>query len=410
MSITLNFENTAAIDTDNPGSFNNLLDGYQPHHDVYFCSEENTLLAHEPFAALLVGEQKNIAAQVAESLRFASELGLKNSVVIGAIPFDVEEKAYLRVSPNYSRLHFKEPPSNHEETLDLGDYRVREVPEPQIFMAGVKDALARFARGELEKVVLSRTLEVDCDGAPNVRAMVKKLARKNARGYTFAVDLNIPGEAKDKRTLIGSSPELLISRRGNKVFAHPLAGSEPRSQDPIIDKTNANALLASSKDRYEHALVVSAIAKKLAPFCKTLRVPEAPSLLSTATMWHLGSAIDGELINGNTSSIELALAMHPTPAVGGYPTHKAQAAIKEIETHKRDLFAGMVGWCDASGDGEWAVTIRCAEVKNNKITLYAGAGIVTGSTPEKELAETGAKFNTLLHALGVSLQGEIHGH
>ena len=130
-------------------------------------------------------------------------------------------------------------------------------------------------------------------------------------------------------------------------------------------------------------------------------VPSEPSIFHTETMWHLGTRIEGVLKDPATTSLDLALAMHPTPAVCGFPQQKAAEAISDIESFNRELFTGMVGWCNASGDGEWAVTIRCAEINANKIRLFAGAGIVPGSNPDKELGETSAKFKTMLNALGI---------
>jgi isochorismate synthase len=288
------------------------------------------------------------------------------------------------------------------ESLALTDYTLKEVPKPEDYIAGVKEALARFARGELDKVVLSRTLEIDCKQALDVKALVRRLEARNASGYTFAVRLQDSTLQHERGTLIGASPELLISRRGNRIIANPLAGSEPRSEDPLIDQARAEQLLASPKDRREHALVIGAVVEALRPFCRELKVPAEPQLINTPTMWHLSTLIEGELADTETSSIDLALALHPTPAVCGYPRQAARKAITEIEAYDRGLFTGMVGWCDDSGDGEWVVTIRCAEVASHSIRLYAGAGIIAGSSPEKELAETGAKFNTMLNALGIS--------
>lgn len=384
-----------------------LLDFYQPASSVYFSSASRTLLAQPPFASLLVAGMDGLVQQVDESLRFAQALGFRKSVVVGAIPFDVSEQAYLRVSTNMLMQNQRDSHSEHNEAVGLGECQILENPNPCDYMIGVKDALQRFAKGELDKVVLSRTLEVECEHAPNVRAMVKNLSLKNAHGYTFAVDLkqletsSSQLQGQQSRTLIGASPELLISRKGNRVIANPLAGTEPRSDDPVIDQQRAQSLLNSEKDLREHALVIEAIETVLRPLCKWLKVPQKPSLVSTETLWHLATSIEGELLDGSTSSLALALALHPTPAVCGFPRKAAHNAINEIERHDRDLFTGMVGWCDESGDGEWVVTIRCAEVADKKIRLYAGAGIVAGSCPEKELAETGAKFNTMLNAMGI---------
>ena len=377
-----------------------LLDRYNPDNCVYFSSPHTALLAKPPFANLLDAGMDGLVQRVNESLRFARELGHSDPRVVGAIGFDVKAHCWLRlstcteISPSQRDAVMKEPAIN-----DLKDYQLRQIPAPAAYIAGVKDALGRFARGELDKVVLSRTLEVDCAQAPDIQLLVKGLEARNPKSYTFAVRL---GDELQPRTLIGASPELLISRQGNRIIANPLAGSEPRSSDPAIDKERAEQLLVSHKDRREHALVIQAVTEALRPFCKELRVPSEPSLINTPTLWHLSTQIEGVLEDSATSSLELALAMHPTPAVCGYPTDKALAAIQDIEGYDRGLFTGMVGWCDSTGDGEWVVTIRCAEVEANRVRLYAGAGVVAGSSPEKELAETGAKFNTMLNALGIS--------
>jgi isochorismate synthase len=383
----------------------NLLDCYQPDSCVYFASPKRALLAQPPFASLLVSGQRNLNEQANESLRFARELGLARPVVVGAVPFDSTQPAYLRVSSNCRTDTESATTMPLDESVATGECSVAPVPAPHHFMNGVRDALSRFARGELDKVVLSRTLEIQCEHAPNVRALVKKLAQRNSSGYTFAVNLKaIDNERTNTgvHVLVGASPELLISRQGIKVIANPLAGSEPRSANPIIDQQRAEQLLHSEKDRREHALVIKAIEECLRPFCRTLDIPAEPSLISTPAMWHLSTTIHAELKDPATTSLELALALHPTPAVCGYPCAAARQAIKDIEPHERGLFTGIVGWCDATGDGEWVVTIRCAEINDRHVRLYAGAGIVAGSDPEKELAETGAKFNTMLAALGIN--------
>lgn len=383
----------------------NLLDGYQPDSCVYFASPKRALLAQPPFASLLVSGHKDLSEQANESLRFARELGLTKPVIVGAVPFDTKQKAYLRVSSNCVTEGKIAANMCTEESVATGECNVEQIPSPNHFMHGVRDALARFARGELDKVVLSRTLEIHCEHGPNVRALVKKLAQRNQNGYTFAVNLkNIDNDRIDPsvHALVGASPELLISRQGIKIIANPLAGSEPRSDDPIIDQQRAEQLLRSEKDRREHALVIKAIEEALRPFCRTLNIPAEPSLISTPAMWHLSTTIHAELKDPATTSLQLALALHPTPAVCGYPAAAARHAISEIEPHDRGLFTGIVGWCDASGDGEWVVTIRCAEIKGRNVRLYAGAGIVAGSDPQKELAETGAKFKTMLTALGIN--------
>ena len=384
-----------------------LLDHYNPDTCIYFASPRYALLAKPPFVHVPETGMSDLAQRVAESWRLARELGHTSSVIIGAIAFDVAAKSYLRLSTHVERADAPlcgRAKAGDAAHLPLKDYTLKEVPQPEAYMAGVKEALARFARGELEKVVLSRTLEIECKQALDIKALVQRLEAHNASGYTFAVrleDAAMQDAHSVSNTLIGASPELLISRRGNKIMANPLAGSEPRSPDPRLDRVRAERLLASPKDRHEHALVVAAVAEALRPFCRELHVPIAPQLIHTPTLWHLSTLIEGELRDLQASSLDLALALHPTPAVCGYPRPAARQAIADIEAYDRGVFTGMVGWCDDSGDGEWAVTIRCAEVASHSIRLYAGAGVVAGSIPEKELAETGAKFNTMLNALGI---------
>lgn len=254
--------------------------------------------------------------------------------------------------------------------------------------------------GEFDKVVLARTLQLDTEGPLDLPAMLQRLARRDPHGYSFAVPSG-PG-----RTLLGASPELLVSRHGDRLTANPLAGSTPRSADLAEDVRRAAALLESAKDLHEHAVVVDAVHKALAPFCTDLDVPERPTLVRTATMWHLSTTVTGELADPAASALDLACALHPTPAVCGTPTGHARDVIGELEPFDRGHYTGMVGWSDARGDGEWVVTIRCAEAEETadgtgRLRLFAGAGVVADSSPEAERAETGAKFRTFLDAVGV---------
>ncbi len=391
-----------------------LIEHYQPESDVFFSSKACTLLAKPPFANLLVAGASSISEQAKQSLRFAKELGLASPIVIGAINFDGNKSSHLRVSSTVEKRkgheHFDTLNETHLRAIHTEEPALQPEPSPDHFAGSVKSALEKFAKGELDKVVLSRTLKISYQTPPNTQQLVKNLAIKNRLGYTFAIDLKplstdtkAPKQANSPQVhaLVGASPELLIAKKGNQLIAHPLAGSEPHTHIHAIDQESEARLLSSEKDLYEHALVIKAIKDALAPFCKTLNIPDKPSIVKTPTMIHLGTLIEGELKDELTTSLELALAMHPTPAVCGYPTAMAKDAISELENYDRNLFTGMVGWCDENGDGEWAVTIRCAEVCDTAITVYAGAGIVNGSCPDKETRETAAKFNTMLNAMGV---------
>ncbi|WP_413251683.1 isochorismate synthase DhbC [Streptomyces spectabilis] len=344
-----------------------------------------------------------LAARVAHTLAAAREAGVETPVVIGAVPFDQGAPAALAVPV---ALHAA-PPLTADPLIALpaqapaaADWRIRQVPAPEHYGAAVAAAVDRMWRGEFSKVVLARTLELDTpDSAEpvDVAAMLQRLARRDPTGYTFALPTGT------ERTLIGASPELLVSRRGRQVVANPLAGSIPRSDDLAEDVRRAAALLRSSKDLHEHAVVVDAVHQALAPYCADMDVPATPTLIRTAAMWHLSTTVTGTLARPGTSALELACALHPTPAVCGTPTATAREVIRESEPFDRGFFTGMVGWGDASGDGEWVVTIRCAEAERNSLRLYAGAGVVAASEPEAETAETAAKFRTFLAAVGAEL-------
>jgi isochorismate synthase len=204
---------------------------------------------------------------------------------------------------------------------------------------------------------------------------------------------------------------MLLSRTGQTVVCNPLAGSMPRHADPERDRLAAEELVASAKDREEHRVVIDAVVEALRPFCRTLTVPAAPSVLSTSAVWHLSTRITGELVDPGISSLRLACALHPTPAVCGRPVDRAKATIAELEPFDRGFYAGAIGWCDADGDGQWVVAIRCAEIAEpvpgpgtaSTMTLYSGAGIMPASRPDLELAETSAKFRTLLRAMGMAV-------
>jgi isochorismate synthase len=190
-----------------------------------------------------------------------------------------------------------------------------------------------------------------------------------------------------------------------RVASNPLAGSARRRKDADADRRAAASLFGSEKDRREHATVVEWIADRLAPHCRRLRVPREPSLVSTQTMWHLGTRIEGELRDPTEPSLRLVADLHPTPAVCGLPGDLARTVIAELEPFDRGFFAGAVGWCDARGDGRWLLTLRCAELSGSTARLYAGAGIVPGSRPTQEAAETSAKFAAMLRAFGIDEEG-----
>ncbi|MFP3969197.1 isochorismate synthase, partial [Actinomadura fulvescens] len=262
---------------------------------------------------------------------------------------------------------------------------------------------ALIGSGRLDKVVLARCLELTADRPVAVPSLLTRLVHADPATHAFAVDVTAPGDPAT-RTLVGASPELLVARRGAEVLANPLAGSAPRSGDPAEDRRRAAALLASAKDRGEHAHVVAQVGEVLARYCAGLHVPAEPEVIGTPTMWHLSSRITGRLADPAdpaSSALGLAEALHPTPAVCGVPTALARDTIADLEPEDRGYYAGLAGWTGLDGDGEWIIALRGAEVCDRTVRLHAGAGVVAGSDPAGELAETTAKFATMLRALGL---------
>ncbi|MBS7586154.1 isochorismate synthase [Ancylobacter defluvii] len=339
----------------------------------------------------------SLARQVSEALVGAAAL-------VGALPYERARPAHLLRPTEWSRLpgRFTARAFGPPVLLRGGDtphWQVTAEPSLAAYRTSVAEVLRRMEnRPELRKVVLSRALRLSGDRPIDPRALLSRLAEDPA-ATAFSVPL--PSTDGATRLLVGATPELLVSRRGEAMFSHPLAGSARRSSDPARDREAAENLAASTKDSREHREVVTAILDLLAPYCRELSTPEGTQLVSTASMWHLGTRIVGRLRDTTLSSLELAALLHPTPAVCGTPRDAAAELIAELEGHDRGFYAGAVGWCDAAGDGDWHVALRCAEISGGEAWLHAGAGIVPGSDPVAEGEETAAKFAAMLRALGL---------
>lgn len=339
---------------------------------------------------------------VGAALARARAAGIARPIVIGAIPFDLRQPSCLAVPLRhefYSRAPgvAAAPAAAPHAPLVLS---ARSFPDEPRFKQSVRQAIANFGLSDLRKAVLARIFEVELDGQVDVARTFARLTAQNPSGYHFRLPLF------DGSELIGASPELLVRKHAGRIHSNPLAGSARRHADPVRDREVSAALLQSGKDAYEHRLVIEDIARVLRPLCGALEIPAQPSLLSTAAMWHLSTRIEGVPADPAMGALQLACRLHPTPAVCGFPTGLARKLISLVEPFERGMFAGMVGWCDADGNGEWAVTIRCGRVQQRRIQLFAGAGIVADSCPESEWAETQAKLQTMLSALGVDLPRE----
>lgn len=325
----------------------------------------------------------------------ARKAGQSNPIIVGAIPFDPAEASCLYI-PEHAEWRAR------SATVQTGVAALPElieqknIPDEQGFKRAVEHAIVNFRHSDVRKAVLSVQRELVFAQNVDVAAMQNNLRAQNQSGYHFRVPM------PDGATLIGVSPELLVHKDGLDFVSNPLAGSAKRMSDPQADQRNADWLSASEKDHYEHRLVTEDIATQLGELCTQLNVPQRPSLISTPALWHLSTRIEGTLADPTVSALQLACRLHPTPAVCGFPTERARRLIRFVEPSERGLFTGMVGWCDAQGNGEWVVTIRCGTVKRNRVRLFAGAGIVEASSPDSEWTEVQTKLGTMLRACGLA--------
>ncbi|VXC91204.1 isochorismate synthase 1 [Enterobacterales bacterium 8AC] len=336
--------------------------------------------------------------RVQQAFAQARQAGVTNPVLCGAIPFDTRQPSALFIPQQTQWFEREAFMASVKPTLAALPTIVRqsELPKQTQFMQMVADAVQVTGGEQLEKVVLSRLLDIETSKQIDPHALMMRIIAQNPQGFHFHVPLN-------EGALVGASPELLLRKCGSQFHSNPLAGSARREADPQQDRQAGERLLVSSKDRHEHQIVTAGMRQVLHGRCRHLHIPAVPELLSTPTLWHLSTPIDGEVADRAENALSLACLLHPTPALCGTPMLAARELIAQLEPFERGLFGGIVGWCDAEGNGEWVVTIRCGTVKANQVRLFAGAGIVPDSSPQAEWHETGTKLSTMLRAFG--LQG-----
>ena len=352
-------------------------------------------------------------SETLEAIPTVDEVGLPGCgpVAIGALPFDPAAAGHLviprRIVGRSGQIAWEtivgeddrearpsepalapalkpaEPPDQFTLTSSMAQHEWKEV---------VAAAIAELTGTEFRKVVLARRIDIDANRPFIISDVLERLVALYPSCMIFSVD-----------GFIGASPELLVARYGDQIESHPLAGTVARSGDVHGDEALVAKLMSSPKARREHQVVVDVLTGALAPVCAELDVPDRPSILGLRNVSHLGTHITGRLSTGEgdsrPSALELVARVHPTPAVGGTPTDTAVRYLQKVEGFDRRTYAGPVGWMDPRGDGAWAIGIRCAEVEGSSARLYAGNGIVAGSDPAEELAETQLKLQALLAAL-----------
>ncbi len=268
---------------------------------------------------------------------------------------------------------------------------IRSARPPGDFEGAVAAATCRIEAGEMSKVVLAREVVVKGAAAHEPAALFGAMREQFPSCFCFCC-------GTPEAAFVGASPELLVRRSGASVSTVALAGSTRRSSDPAVDDHLAEQLLRSDKDRREQRIVAERIVRALRSHAVWVEAAPEPEIVKVANIQHLATAVIAQLAEPR-SAIELAGLLHPTPAVGGEPWPAAATAIGKLEAMDRGWYAGPIGWMDATEDGEFCVALRSALLRDREAHLYAGVGIVSGSDPATELAETEVKLDALLPLL-----------
>ncbi len=271
---------------------------------------------------------------------------------------------------------------------------VTAAPSATEWRRRVEAAVRAIDADRLAKVVLSRRLDVRLSHAVDAAALAERLAHLHPGCHVFSLPYG-------RGHVVAASPELLAAKRGARLVSHALAGTVERRGAPDADAEAAAALLASAKERHEHAVVVDCIAARMAEICTDVAHPQEPVVMPLRFVQHLSTPVTGRLREG-VGLLDAVSHLHPTPAVLGTPRRAARAWLHEIGERRDGLYSGVSGWIDLAGDGDAVVVLRAAYVEDRSAVLWAGAGIMAASDPEAELAETELKLATMLEVLDAS--------
>lgn len=265
----------------------------------------------------------------------------------------------------------------------------RNVPD---YLAAVRAVKKEITRGEVDKVVISRSIELDFEEPVSTGSALYYALQEQPESYIFVLE-------NGASAFVGATPERLIRKEQGMIYSAGVAGSVRRGKDVGEDQRLGNALLADEKNREEHDFVVSMIRTVIEPICTDLQIPQQPKLLKIRDIQHLFTPIQGTA-KKDADMFSFVKALHPTPALGGTPRKRAIELIRELEQMDRGYYAAPIGFVDANDNGEFAVGIRSALLRGGKALLYAGGGIVSESEPLAELEETNVKFRPMLRVLG----------
>lgn len=316
---------------------------------------------------------------------------------------DAAWRAHVVESP--ATLHTRDAPDTASTAASYPTATPGALDEDR-WMAAVADGVDMIRAGDLDKLVLARDVVVDAGRPIELSAVLARLSDRYDSCWTYCVR---PGGAADPNAgrLLGATPEMLIRVKQGTASARVLAGTLDRHDLPEGANPEDFAgvtLGGSDKQQREHKFAVDSLLAGLSPYAQTVHGEEEPFILALPNVWHLASDVRAELRTGVDgtlpSPLELAEAVHPTAAVCGTPTDVAGGVIEDLERMDRGLYAGPVGWLDASGNGEWGIALRGAvQLDARRARVSAGCGIVVESDPRAELAETWAKLRPMLEAL-----------
>jgi len=309
-----------------------------------------------------------------------------NALIDGGEDADAEARAIEKAVSRLLALDMGQPSApRRARLLDPG-------PEARAYWdESVRGLTGAIARGEAEKVVLARRVQVEAEGGFDLTEAVRRLRQRFPECTVFAVKA---GDA----CFLGATPEMLVSLRRRTIRADCLAGSAPRGRDEVEDRRLGEALLADDKERREHALVAKGLLEALAEFSSDIQAAPSPCLRRFANLQHLHTPIEATAAR-RLHVLDLVERLHPSAATAGLPRQASLRLLREHEPFSRGWYAGPLGWIDSEGGGEFVVGLRSALVREDVATLYAGCGIVPGSDPAREYRESELKLNAMLHAL-----------
>lgn len=346
--------------------------------------------------------------EIVQSAEIEDELGIPGSglIAFGAIAFSehsaassvlIIPKVILGQRSGSTWITLVNTTLDDAKTL-LGKGNASEAPQLRFesgqiateqFKSNITKALTEIEKHSVEKIVLARDIVSAVPEDFDNSSALRYLATNFESCFTYSVD-----------GLFGASPELLVKVSHSQVSARVLAGTAGRGTDPSVDEAIGQALSSSQKNLEEHRYAIDSLVSALQELAENIDADETPFSLALPNLWHLASDVHA-VLKADSSSLQVVKALHPTAAVAGTPRDKALELIEQIEQLDRGRYAGPVGWIGADGDGAWAIALRGAQLDktNNLIRAFAGCGIVAGSTPDAELAETNLKFKPILEAL-----------